>query len=274
MNDLRCPLCKQSLQLNDQGLACNNRHQFDRAKEGYFNLLPVQKKNSKEPGDAKEQLHARRQFLEAGFFDSLKEKLQEIIPRNTQTLLDIGCGEGYFTRAMAESLDEAQVYGVDIAKAGVRLAAKSALNKDRHCYAVASSFDLPFVDHSMDVITRVYAPSKDAELYRVIKPGGLLVIVAPAENHLIALRRRIYAELRPHEPPARPEGFELAGEHRLSGDLSVADEDMTAALLSMTPFAWRLSESLRQQLEADGLQDCFDFGISVFRPIPRWTADM
>lgn len=265
MKDLRCPICNHALQLNKQGLACENRHQFDRAKEGYFNLLPVQKKNSKEPGDAKEQLQARREFLEAGFFDPLKKLLQEIIPTNTETLLDIGCGEGYFTRAMAEVLPAASVYGIDIAKAGVRLAAKSARADNRQCYAVASSFDLPFNDRSLDVITRIYAPSKNSELYRVIKSDGFLVIVAPAEHHLMGLRKRIYAELRPHEPPEVPEGFTLVEQRRLGGELVIKDQAMTRALISMTPFAWRISADLREELETSGLEDEFDFGLFIYR---------
>lgn len=265
MKDLCCPLCRQPLQLNSQGLACGSRHQFDRAKEGYFNLLPVQNKHSREPGDAKEQLQARRQILQAGFFDPLKQRLQAVIPKETQTLLDIGCGEGYFTHSFAGALPDAQVYGVDIAKAGVRLAAKSALDKNRNLFAVASSFNLPFADQSLDVVTRIYAPSKDAELWRVIKRDGLLVIVAPAENHLLALRQRIYTEVRAHEAPVTPAGFGLVRQERLTIDMEIKDKTLCQALLSMTPFAWRLSAVLRQQIEGEGLVDQLDFGIYIYR---------
>lgn len=264
MKDLRCPLCKQPLQLNPQGLACENRHQFDRAKEGYFNLLPVQNKHSREPGDAKEQLYARRQFLQAGFFAPLKERLQELLPATTSTLLDIGCGEGYFTAGFSAALPQAQIYGIDIAKAGVRLAAKAAKNNTGLLFSVASSFDLPFADNSIDVVTRIYAPSKDAELCRVIKPSGKLVIVAPGENHLLGLRTRIYKEVRPHSRPVPPEGFVLDEYHRLEGDLWVKESDMCAALLSMTPFAWKLAPELVASILASELEDAMDFTISIY----------
>lgn len=253
------------LQPNPQGLSCDNRHQFDRAKEGYFNLLPVQNKHSREPGDAKEQLQARRQFLQAGFFEPLKRKLQTLIPAGTQTLLDIGCGEGYFTRGFAEAKPEAQVYGIDIAKAGVRLAAKSAQDKNRQLFAVASSFDLPFADHSMDVVTRIYAPSKDAELWRVIKHSGLLIIVTPAENHLIRLRERIYREVRAHPLPEVPAGFTAVDQHRLTGDLHIEDPELSAALLAMTPFSWRLPVEVRSEIIKEGIKDNLDFMISLYR---------
>jgi 23S rRNA (guanine745-N1)-methyltransferase len=266
MKDLRCPLCQLPLQINLQGLACDNRHQFDRAKEGYFNLLPVQNKHSREPGDAKEQLLARRQFLQAGFFESLKSNLQTLIPVDAQTTLDIGCGEGYFTRGLIEALPEAQVYGIDIAKAGVRLAAKSVQDKNRHLFAVASSFDLPFADHSMEVITRIYAPSKDAELWRVIKPDGLSIIVTPAENHLIGLRQRIYREVRMHPQPVAPDGFKVIAHHQLTSGLQIANPELCEALLTMTPFAWRLPVDIRVGIVNEGIEDTLDFMISLYRP--------
>lgn len=264
MKDLRCPLCHQPLLENAQGLVCVNRHQFDRAKEGYFNLLPVQNKHSREPGDAKEQLQARRQFLQAGFFDSLKLRLQELLPATTQTLLDIGCGEGYFTAGFSDALPQAQVCGIDIAKAGVRLAAKAAKNRPALTYCVASSFDLPLADNSIDVVTRIYAPSKDAELCRVIKPGGKLVIVAPGENHLLGLRERIYTEVRPHPRPIVPDGFVLTGHHRLEADLQVSEREFCAALLAMTPFSWHLKTDLRDAILASGLRDRLDFSIALY----------
>lgn len=264
MKDLRCPLCQHPLLQNTQGLACANRHQFDRAKEGYFNLLPVQNKHSLEPGDAKDQLRARRQFLQAGFYEPLKVRLQELVPATTKTLMDIGCGEGYFTTGFSDALPEARIYGIDIAKAGVRLAAKAAKEKTRLTYCVASSFDLPLTDHSVDVVTRIYAPSKDSELCRVIKPGGRLVIVTPGENHLLGLRARIYKEVRPHAQLVTPEGFTIVGQHHLGGDLRVGERDMRAALLAMTPFAWKLAPDLRDSIISSEFQDTFDFTISIY----------
>lgn len=267
MKDLRCPLCHQPLLQNTQGVACANRHQFDRAKEGYFNLLPVQNKHSREPGDAKEQLLARRQFLHAGFFQSLKEHMQGLLPATTTTLLDIGCGEGYFTAGFSDVLPHAQIYGIDIAKAGVRLAAKTAKDKTRLVYSVASSFDLPLADESMDVITRIYAPSKDTELCRVIKPDGKLVIVAPGENHLLGLRARIYKEVRPHPQSMAPEGFVLVEHRRLREDLWVKEREVCAALLAMTPFSWRLAPELRDSILDSELQDTLDFMINIYSKI-------
>ncbi|HSC66986.1 MAG TPA: methyltransferase domain-containing protein [Cellvibrio sp.] len=261
---LRCPLCRHPLLSNAQGLACANRHQFDRAKEGYFNLLPVQNKHSLEPGDAKEQLQARRLFLQAGFFASLKTRLQELMPAAAEAVLDIGCGDGYFTSGFADALPNAQIFGIDIAKAGVRMAAKAAKGNSSLTFCVSSSFDLPFFDESIDLITRIYAPSKDSELWRVIKPGGKLIIVAPGENHLLGLRSRLYKEVRSHQQLVAPTGFSLVEQHRLTEELRLNEAHHCAALLAMTPFAWKLTAELYETLLADQLQDTLDFVISIY----------
>lgn len=267
MNAFSCPLCRLPLVPNAQGVACSHGHQFDRAKEGYFNLLPVHHKHSREPGDAKAQLQARRQFMQAGFFQPLREQLQSLIPPTAQQLVDIGCGEGYFTQGLAEAAPQAQVYGIDIAKAGVRLAAKAAKASglsSRLTYAVASSFDLPLADGSMDVMTRVYAPSKASELYRVMAPEGLLIIVAPGDEHLLGLRQRIYQEVRPHQVTAVPEGFRLVDKLRITTDLRITEPGLCAALRDMTPFAWRMAENLKTEIIHSAFLDQADFVISTY----------
>lgn len=256
-----CPLCREPLITTAQGASCIHRHHFDRAKEGYLNLLPVQQKKSREPGDAKAQLRARREFLAAGYFAPLIAPLCELIPPATQTLLDIGCGEGYFTHALQQHLSaSALVYGIDIAREGIKLAAK----KYQGCYAVASSFALPLADHSMQVITRIYAPDCDAELQRVLAQDGQVIIVAPAANHLLGLRKLIYQDVRPHLPPPPPTKFTERHTRRVSFSLSIPAGPMTEALLQMTPFSWRLTAPLRQELIATGLEDEVDFYLSAY----------
>jgi 23S rRNA (guanine745-N1)-methyltransferase len=225
--------------------------------------LPFQQKHSREPGDAKQQLQSRRAFLSAGFFSPLLAMLQKVIPVDTTTLLDIGCGEGYFTNWLSGYCPNANVYGIDIAKAGVRMAAKGASAK--LTYAVASSYSLPLADASMDVVTRIYAPSKDEELARVLKPDGRLVIVTPGKNHLLGLRERIYEQIKPHPEPKAPTGFYELEQHTATFSLVIPAGDLTRALLEMTPFAWRLNADLKEGLIQTGLQDLADFTLSIYR---------
>jgi len=270
MKSLICPLCTKFLSITTQGLGCVNGHQFDRAKEGYFNLLPVQYKNSLEPGDAKQQLNARRAFLNAGFFSPLAEALKLLIPADTKSLLDIGCGEGYFTRAMIQHCATVDAYGIDIAKAGIRLAAKKTpnygTNSDSITYVVASSYALPIATGSMDVVTRIYAPSKDEELQRVLSPQGKLIIVTPGENHLLSLRQQIYKHLRPHPKPQIPAGFKNFSQQQLRFNLEIPPGEYAEALLQMTPFAWQVQPELLLRLKTDGFQDAADFQLSIYQP--------
>ena len=261
MNKLICPLCSLSLIPNEQGLTCTNRHQFDRAKEGYFNLLPVHHKGSREPGDGKLQLSARRAFLSAGFFSPLLTELKNLVNPNVRSLLDIGCGEGYFTRGLGEHCQQADIYGIDISKIGMRFASK--IDK-RATYAVASSYQLPFADASIDVIVRIYAPSKDSELMRVVSSGGRLVIVTPGERHLMSLRKKIYEEIRPHPKPKAPEGFVEVAQSSVSFALDLPPGEAACALLDMTPFAWKLKSENMSELKMGGIKDLADFQIGVY----------
>ena len=249
---------------NAQGVACANRHQFDRAREGYFNLLPVHYKNSLEPGDAKEQLISRRKFLSAGYFMPLALELKKIISEQAINVLDIGCGEGYFTRLIHEHCINAQIYGIDISKAAIRLAAKSRSYKEH--YVVASSHKLPVANESMDFVIRIYAPSKDEELRRVLKPSGKLVIVTPGQNHLLALRQKIYSEINSHPMPTAPKGFVAENESYLNFSINIPPGELTEALLRMTPFSWKLNQKLRESLIGQGLEDQAELQIGIYQP--------
>lgn len=262
MKYLICPLCSHILVPNSHGVSCIAQHQFDRAKEGYFNLLPAQYKHSREPGDPKLQLRARRTFLQAGFYLPLLTGLQQLLPDSTKSLLDIGCGEGYFTGAFADILGNAMdVYGIDIAKEAVRLAAKQYAGN----YAVASNYALPIADGSMDVVTRIYAPSKDEELVRVLAPEGRVIIVTPGQNHLLGLRQTIYQSIRPHPEPEAPVGLVEIERQKIAFDISIPVGAMTEALLQMTPFAWRLTREKMDEIILTGCEDQADFNLCVYQ---------
>lgn len=93
-----CPLCHQPLAHVNNSFICPQRHQFDVAKEGYVNLLPVQHKRSRDPGDSAEMMQARRAFLDAGHYqplrDAIVEQLSARLDASATSILDIGCGKG------------------------------------------------------------------------------------------------------------------------------------------------------------------------------------
>lgn len=267
----QCPLCHQPLSLSDRSFRCENKHAFDLAKEGYLNLMPVQHKRSKDPGDNKEMMQARRRFLEKDYYQPMKLKVAELcaeyIESDKPQLLDIGCGEGYYTTEIANRLLEkscdAQTYGLDISKIAIRYAAKRYTNC---AFSVASSHRLPFANRSLDAVVRIYAPCKADELARVITDNGIVVTVTPAARHLYQLRESIYTDVRLHSEDAEQiTGFELETEQKLSYVMPLAKGDADD-LLQMTPFAWKASEKLREELQSATLFECeADFMIRVYR---------
>lgn len=199
--------------------------------------------------------------MNAGFFSGLLPALTALLPDHTKSLLDIGCGEGYFTQGLAAALPTgASVYGIDIARDGIKMAAKSYSQQ----YAVASAFSLPLAFGSMDVVSRIYAPSEPGELKRVLATNGRVIVVTPAQDHLLALRQKIYTTIRPHPEPGLLEGFRAIHQQRLSLPLDIPAGALTEALIRMTPFAWRMGLELQQQLIESGLQDTADFHITLY----------
>ncbi|WP_160154213.1 23S rRNA (guanine(745)-N(1))-methyltransferase [Microbulbifer sp. ALW1] len=246
----QCPHCKQSLELHNRSWRCASGHSFDCAKEGYVNLLPVQQKRSREPGDSAEMLNARRNFLEAGHYQPLAEAIGALLANlgnSHAVLLDVGCGEGYYSRALqAYGWRQEQICGIDIAKAGVRLASKK--QKAAH-FAVASSYHLPVADGSVDAILRVFAPGPVEELVRVLKPGGVLLDVSPGPEHLWSLKSRLYESPQLHETPAPLAGLDPDVELRCGFPLKIAGQPLIKDFLSMTPFAWKGRSEARESLE-------------------------
>lgn len=266
-----CPLCHQTLSFSQHTYQCANNHSFDLAKEGYVNLMPVQHKRSKDPGDNKEMMQARRRFLQQGHYQPLMQRVAEVCAQHTvntpHRLLDIGCGEGYYTTQVATALtkqfEPAQTYGLDISKVAIRYAAKRYLNCH---FSVASSHRLPFADQSLDAVLRIYAPCKAQELQRVVSDNGVVITVTPAARHLYQLRANIYPDVRLHNEEAEAiAGFELEHQEILNYTMSLG-EGAGFDLLQMTPFAWKASDELRQKLTQASLFECeAHFMIRVYR---------
>ncbi|WP_087022990.1 23S rRNA (guanine(745)-N(1))-methyltransferase [Thaumasiovibrio subtropicus] len=263
-----CPLCQQDLILNDRTWRCENNHQFDVAKEGYVNLMPAHHKNSKNPGDNGEMMQARRQFLEAGAYQPLKDALIAQLKQRLdqpKRLLDIGCGEGYYTEGFTQlPCPDLEVFGLDISKVAVRYAAK----RYPAChFSVASSHRLPFGDSSLDAIIKIYAPCKPEELLRALTPDGMLITVTPGARHLYQLKALIYDTVNLHDPSAENlSGFELVDRQDLHYVMSI-NNDMATALLQMTPFAWRAKPSTWEALQSSTSFECeADFCIRFYRP--------
>ncbi|QYJ77642.1 23S rRNA (guanine(745)-N(1))-methyltransferase [Shewanella acanthi] len=264
-----CPLCSSPLSLVDRTWGCANSHKFDMAKEGYVNLLPVQKKNSKEPGDNQQMMLSRREFLNAGHYQHLSDRVNELAKEYAKgaiQLLDIGCGEGYYSHRLYQTLSQDKactLQGIDISKSAIRYAAKR-YPELRFC--VASAYEMPIETESVDLAIRIYAPSKVEELQRVMTQGGVLITVSPGPYHHFALKQQIYAEPRLHpESVAKIDGFECLHQERLRSQLELKNSEHIAHFLEMTPYAWKFSSEQKQQFTQNGLLCELDFQIEVHR---------
>ncbi|GAB6042149.1 23S rRNA (guanine(745)-N(1))-methyltransferase [Endothiovibrio diazotrophicus] len=254
----RCPLCAQPLHGDDDGLHCDVGHRFDRAREGYVNLLPAHHKRSHDPGDGKAMVRSRREFLDRGHYRPLARRLAELSEaayRQRQgesfRLLDSGCGEGHYIGQIAETLGaplrrDLHLGGSDIAKEAVRLAAKR--HRAVH-FAVASSHALPIADARLDLVLCVFAPHHPEELCRVLKPGGRFLHVTPAPHHLYALRQQVYDTPTPHTPAATGiAGLQHLERQELRYPLLLDQPGDPARLLAMTPYYWHANEATQHRI--------------------------
>ena len=251
MTSFICPLCRRPLTPGEKVWRCEKNHSFDVAREGYVNLLPVQHKKSRDPGDDAQMVTARHEFLQAGHYQPLRDAVVALLaPLQLSSLLDIGCGEGYYTGAFTAAA--ASVTGLDIARFAVRLAAK------RHAdvtWLVGSGALLPQADASVDLVSNLFTQLHVDEMRRVLKPGGYALVVTPAPDHLWSVREQLFDQVRAHDPSKFltnfASGFELLSQQQLRFALNLTAPDMQR-LLQMTPYAWTAPPERRAALIARG----------------------
>lgn len=232
-----CPICELGLEKNPKGWSCDNQHSFDQAKEGYVNLLPAHQKRSKNPGDNLEMVLGRRTIHEAHLYQPLAEALTNVVVecKHTCTMLDIGSGEGYYGGLIAKSVPEITMYGVDISKSAVKLAAKKYRNQN---FAVAGARHLPVATSSIDLALCIFSPSTDQEVARVLRNGGHYLEVGPARRHLWQLKAALYDQPREHGELRRSiEGCTLAQDGEVCYDKQLNNAQLQA-LVTATPFAF------------------------------------
>ncbi|HHP7908923.1 putative RNA methyltransferase [Acinetobacter baumannii] len=263
--NLMCPVCRQRLELVSKTWRCEQGHSYDIAKQGYVNLHVVQHKHSKNPGDTPESVDARRAFLQGGYYQPLQLAVVHLLKDlKAKMVLDIGCGEGYYTSAMQQVVE--QCIGVDIAKNAVQRAAK--LN-DKVTWVVGTGATLPVIDQSMDVCTSLFSPIPQTEILRVLKDDGYLIVVTPATDHLYAMREALFEQVNPHTPQKFVEQlqdlFELKEQQVIDAPL-VLDQQALKNLIAMTPYAYKASPERRMQLEQKAhLQVIASFQIYLFQ---------
>ena len=243
---LRCPVCGQSLRLEQRTLRCPAQHAFDLAKEGYVNLL-TGSKPADAMGDNKQAARFRRDFLNKGYYAPLRDALTACFAGRRGTLLDFCCGEGYYTAALG-ALPDLTVYGFDLSREMVRLAAKR--NAELTLF-VANLARLPVADGGFDWATLLFAPFQERALCRVLRRGGRLTLVIPGRRHLLGLKQAVYARPYEHdEVLPETQSLRLLRTEKHSARITLASQADIQAVFQMTPYYYRSSPADRQKLAA------------------------
>ena len=264
---LVCPVCGEYLNQQEKAFVCPDRHSFDIARQGYVNLLTVQQKHSLAPGDTREQVLSRRAFLEAGYYAPIGDTLVETAKKYgvTGEILDIGCGEGYYSARLAEALD-LPITGLDISKEAVRCA---AAKYKAYQWLCATAAHIPVPDGTAGLLTSLFALTLQSEFHRVLAPDGLYFQVLAAEDHLLGLKSIIYDELHHKEKDTVPElpGFQRLETIPIRFSFTVEGEQIRN-LFSMTPHVFRIGKSGAERLaKTETLSDTASCVLNVFRRV-------
>ena len=244
---LICPVCGLGLTKHERTYTCQGGHCYDIAREGYVNLL-----SGKPPavGDNRDMIAARHRTLTSGIYAPLCEALSRAaadVPDGV--FLDVGCGEGYYTARMAEVRRGATV-GIDISKDALKLSCRRLPSAS---FAVASAYHLPLADRSVSLLSAIFAPMATEEFYRVLAPGGRLLLAVPGPRHLFGMKEILYdTPYENAEQDTALAGFALLEKQRVAFRFTLPSQQAIADLFSMTPYCYRTPRAGRERLAALG----------------------
>ncbi|WP_290137896.1 methyltransferase domain-containing protein [uncultured Dubosiella sp.] len=251
---MNCSVCGKKLNKEGKSFCCENGHRFDIAKQGYVNLSRKQK----ETGDNKAMVQARTNFLEKGYYDFLRKQVAaQIESLHPHSLVDIGCGQGYYTMALAAP----EKYGIDLSKEAIVYAA--AHDKSTQ-YIVDTIYDLPFADGSLDGVVSIFTPLPWKEIERVLKPGGFLITVSPAKKHLIELKEQLYEKVYENREEREDVGNLVLVDASVVSDKKRVDDVWD--LFEMTPYRYKSPKEGMERVRAlKELEVTFSFLMKTFR---------
>ena len=257
---LICPVCNCALKKDSRVYICENGHSFDIAKEGYVNLLRSSK-NGDLIGDDKISARMRRDFLNKGYYAPLMEELCRIFGDKKGNVLDICCGEGYYTAALGEN-PNLTVFGFDIAREMVRLAAK----RGKGSYFVANMANIPIAEGSVDYCTHLFAPFNEAAFAKVLKEGGRLYTVIPGRFHLWGLKQALYdTPYENDEILPQTKQLCLISQRKVTSQITLNCQEDIQAVFRMTPYFFHTSQKDKDKLLGlESLETSIEFVIGEY----------
>ncbi|MDU4891739.1 MAG: methyltransferase domain-containing protein [Clostridium sp.] len=182
-----CPICQSKMNFsNYNSIVCGKRHCFDLSKHGYINFIP----NQQQTKYTKDLFESRRYIFEEGFYKPLEDNIKKIIKQYLDTskalkMLDVGCGEGFYSRGLSASINNLDIYAMDNAKDAIILGAKK---EQKIKWFIGDLSNIPLKSNSMDLLLNIFTPSNYSEFTRILKSDGYLIKVVPGANYLKELR--------------------------------------------------------------------------------------
>ena len=263
----KCPVCGDVLYKENNTLKCEKRHSYDISSQGYVNLSMNQ--SGKTHGDDTLMVSARRNFLSFGYYKKLCDAISDaVVSSNGKTVLDAGCGEGYYTKQMGEN-EGVTVYGIDISKKAVAYASKLCKGESFGIFCVGSVYGMPYFDSSFDTIVNVFSPLALDEYKRLLRSNGTVVLAVPNPEHLIELKKAVYDTVRiKDETNDTLEGFELTDKKIIKYKFLPNDTKTVTDLFSMTPYYYTTPASKRSKLESiPPFEITADFSVLTYKKI-------
>jgi 23S rRNA (guanine745-N1)-methyltransferase len=260
--NLACPIDGLPIETRGAQRRCAAGHSFDMAREGYCNFLVVQHKASRDPGDSKHMVAARRRILDAGHFESIANLVFDAVRNCAKSvedsafnIIDAGCGEGYYLdylgRLAAESPQTGTLglAGIDISKWAVKAAARRKVSAT---WLVANNRIPPFLDGSVDLVLCLFGFPIWEGFKKIQKPGGHVLLVDPAADHLLELREIIYPTVKRSKPPM----FSSPVSIRLSAGTPAALRPGAAARIPISMMFCRVTFGRRTSSIGYGRRKC------------------
>ena len=261
---LCCPKCQCALIKDKKRFYCENGHSYDIAKRGYVNLMPSMQKQS---GDDKDMVKARTMFLSQGYYEPLRTTLTNIIDSlSIKTLVDAGCGEGYYTNEVKIKHPQIEIIGFDVSKFAIDEACKASVGVQ---YTVCSVFHMPLQAKRVQAGLSVFAPFDEKEMYRVLEDDGYFIRVSPGKRHLMGLKEVLYQDVYENEDTSKQlEGFVLYDRKEVAYTIQINNAQQIWALFQMTPYYWKSSKQASDQLKGiSSLETEVVFEIDVYKKI-------
>jgi 23S rRNA (guanine745-N1)-methyltransferase len=277
---LLCPVCRSTGGMTLNGtLRCDRGHVFDPARHGYVQLSagPIAHE-----GDDQAMVAARDDFLRAGHYAFIAEAVVAATgaeatataptagarahagtgastgtgasaearagaPAGTSAgdgglVVEVGAGTGYYLAAVLDARPDSVGLALDVSRPALRRAARA------HPRAGAVRADAwqpwPLADRRTTAVLNVFAPRNGAEFARVLRPGGVLVVVTPQAGHLAELVEalgllRVDAEKEARLGAGLTPWFGQTGEERLRRTLLLRHSEVST-VVGMGPSARHL----------------------------------